>query len=356
MNVTVQRKLLLSTITRLRRFAGRVSILDAARVCFQGDDETLTLSAMNGTAWGVANIPASGEHDHGDEIDVGVPLDTLRAVVAASDAENVQIRTGSKGMFVDDDKGSTRLLTFRDLPAFPGWQKVESHTVRLGALGQAIDGVRFAAAPESNRYAIDGICWDGASLVATNGRVLAAANGLPEVPNAWIMPQAFADAVADLARAMPETDAVVYASDSWVVIDTNDWTIGSTLVEGVFAPWRSVIPEAGAITATLDCETTKRLLRSALTVAPPDSRAVRFRLGGGTIVATTRDATIGEAKSSMQCETEGEIEIGVNGAQFIAALDAAPSELVRMQCIAPNKPIVLSADGWQTVVMPMTLG
>jgi hypothetical protein len=27
-----------------------------------------------------------------------------------------------------------------------------------------------------------------------------------------------------------------------------------------------------------------------------------------------------------------------------------------MQCSEPNKPIVLTADGWQTVVMPMTLG
>lgn len=356
MNVTVQRKLLLTTITRLKRFAGRVSILDAVRLCFQGDDETLTLSAMDGTAWGVAHIAASGEQDKRDEIDVGVPLETLRAVVAASDAEQVQIRTGTKGLFVDDDKGSTRLLALRELPPLPSWKKGDSHRVRLGALGQAIDGVRFAAAPESNRYAIDGICWDGASLVATNGRVLAAANGLPEVPSAWIMPQSFADAVADLAKAMPETEAVVYSSESWVVIDTNDWTMGSTLVEGTFAPWRSVIPAAGTITATLDTETTRRLLRSALTVAPPDSKAVRFKIGGGTIVATTRDATIGEAKSAMQCETEGEIEIGLNGAQFIAALDAAPAESVRMQCSEPNKPIVLSADGWQTVVMPMTLG
>ena len=224
----------------------------------------------------------------------------------------------------------------------------------IGRLGQAIQAVRFAVAKESNRYAIGGVCYEGSDVVATNGRVLAVSHGLPAVEEPVIMPQAFAEAVVDLARMIPEEECEILTGPSHVCVMTEDWEIGSCILEGVFPPWRVVLPEQpGGISAELDVEACRRLLKAAMTCTSESSPGVRLLVGPDGITVRGAEPSIGEVELSTACSTEGKIEIGVNPRQMLAAIESAPSTSVEASMTHPNRPIVMSAHNWQAVMMPL---
>lgn len=240
------------------------------------------------------------------------------------------------------------------LPKIPRGDVARAASCRLGRLGQAIEAVRFAVAKESSRYAIGGVAYEGSDIVATNGRILAVSHGLPAIERPVIMPQAFADALVDLARLIPEEECEILTGANHVCVMTEDWEIGSCILEGVFPPWRGVVPpEPGEIRAHLDVESCRRLLKAAMTCTSEAVPGVRLIVGPGGITVRGVDPSIGEAEIRTPCFTDGEIEIGVNPRQLLAAIESAPAETIEASMTKPEKPIVMQAENWQAVMMPL---
>ena len=126
------------------------------------------------------------------------------------------------------------------------------------------------------------------------------------------------------------------------------------MVEGTFAPWRSVVPQKpGGISAELDVEACRRLLKAAMTCTSESSPGVRLLVGPDGITVRGAEPSIGEVELSTACSTEGKIEIGVNPRQMLAAIESAPSTSVEASMTHPNRPIVMSAHNWQAVMMPL---
>lgn len=356
MTITIERKALLSALSRLQRTAGRTSLLDCVRLTYEPDGSDLVLETTDGTAWSHAVISVSEHKAKETEHIAAVPIATLRAVVAAGDAEQVHINPVRNGIMVVDATGKTKLLSanMEHLPKIPRGDVARAASCSLGRLGQAIQAVRFATAKESSRYAIGGVCYEGSDVVATNGRILAVSHGLPEIATPIIMPQAFADAVVDLARLIPEEECEILTGANHVCVMTEDWEIGSCIVDGVFPPWRGVVPEKpGDIRAELDVEACRRLLKAAMTCTSEAVPGVRLTVWSEGITVRGVDPSIGEAELSTACSTTGEIEIGVNPKQMLAAIESAPSPTVEASMTKPDKPIVMHTDDWQAVMMPL---
>jgi DNA polymerase III sliding clamp (beta) subunit (PCNA family) len=358
MTIRIPRKTFTAALSRLQRTAGRVSLLDCVRLHYEPEGQALVLETTDGTAWTRVILECEGP-TKGDAEDIAaVPIATFRAVVAASDGDVVEIDTCKNGVMVMDASGKTKLLsaTMEHLPKIPRGDVAKAASMTIGRLGQAIQAVRFAVAKESSRYAIGGVCYEGSDVVATNGRILAVSHGLPAVEKPILMPQAFADAVVDLARMIPEEDCEILTGPSHVCVMTEDWEIGSCMVEGTFAPWRSVVPQKpGEISAELDVEACRRLLKAAMTCTSESSPGVRLIVQGENITIRGHDPSIGEAELSTPCSTVGYIEIGVNPKQMLAAIESAPAASVKACMTTAEKPIVMEAGDWHAVMMPLAM-
>lgn len=358
MTITIERKALISALSRLQRTAGRTALLDCVRLTYEPDGSDLVLETTDGTAWSHVVLSVSDHKAKETEHIAAVPIATLRAVVAAGDAEQVHINPVKNGIMVVDATGKTKLLSanMEHLPKIPRGDVARAASCRLGRLGQAIEAVRFAVAKESSRYAIGGVAYEGSDIVATNGRVLAVSQGMPAIEQSVIMPQTFADAVVDLARLIPEEECEILTGPNHVCVMTEDWEIGSCIVDGVFPPWRGVVPDKpGDVKAELDVEACRRLLRAAMTCTSEASPGVRLIVWDEGITIRGHEPSIGEAELATACSTQGKIEIGVNPKQMLAAIESAPATTIEASMTKPDKPIVMQADEWQAVMMPLVL-
>ena len=228
-------------------------------------------------------------------------------------------------------------------------------------LVRAIGNTAFATDPDSTRFALGGVLFEGDNVVGTDGRrlshcVLPLINDDAENFNA-ILPTSSAHALAKLANG---DTGMLWANTSSITYSDENIEFYARQVEGRFPNWRNVIPDTVGgehSSFAIPAGTLNSLVRQASIMADKETRGVDFQIDGRLMTVKASGSDIG--KSSIQYDFEeapGNISVRVDCRFLIQFLDKFSAEEVTVHYLSSTQPVVIRESTFTYVLMPMAQG
>lgn len=312
--------------------------------------------------------------------EVLVPADKLRDIVRESVDDTLSIEVsvekdgadggGAGGTFahIRGQDSHFKIFTQKaaDFPPVPDFEGEAGFEVNGGQLKRLIGQTLFAAAKETQRYAINGVLLVAKakklSLISTDGRRLAMANGdlitdrLGKDGAKAIIP-AKAMTMMDKLIDDPEEAVAFQVRENQVIVHTSSATLTSNLVEGQFPPYEDVIPKDTDKKMSAATADFLSAIRRAALLTTEESKGVRMAFGKKGVVLTSRSPESGEATINFPCKYEGgDVEIGFNPQFLTDALRVVDSDEITLELSAPNRPgLVKGGPDFLYVIMPVNL-
>lgn len=309
--------------------------------------------------------------------EVLVPADKLRDIVRESVDDTLSIEVsvekeggGAGGTFahIRGQDSHFKIFTQKasDFPPVPDFEGEAGFEVNGGQLKRLIGQTLFAAAKETQRYAINGVLLVAKgkklSLISTDGRRLAMANGdlitdrLGKDGAKAIIP-AKAMTMMDKLIDDPEEAVAFQVRENQVIVHTSSATLTSNLVEGQFPPYEDVIPKDTDKKMSAATADFLSAIRRAALLTTEESKGVRLAFGKKGVVLTSRSPESGEATINFPCKYEGgDVEIGFNPQFLTDALRVVDSDEITLELSAPNRPgLVKGGPDFLYVIMPVNL-
>ncbi len=254
----------------------------------------------------------------------------------------------------------------KEFPPVPDLEGSPDVEVEGSVLASLIERTLFAVAKENTRYAINGVLWETKgkrlSLVATDGRRLAEANGQVVRVGAeeqhMIVPAKTMQVLQRVLPHMPEGVPVgVRFASNQVVVRAGLFVVSSPLVEGQFPKYEDVIPKDTDKKIILSTAEFHSAVRRAALLASDQSKGVRLAFDSGVLVLSSRTPEQGEATISMRTDYQGEpLQIGFNPGFLADALRVVPVPTVELELKEANRPGVLrTGSEFLYVIMPVSL-
>ena len=123
--------------------------------------------------------------------------------------------------------------------------------------------------------------------------------------------------------------------------------VHTRLIEGRFPPYRRIMPESSATTATVPCGPLRSAVNQAAVATSAESQAVVLSFSGEAVRVHGQAADVGDSSAEVPAEIEGDpVEVVVNHKYLDDALGLVPAEeQVRLDMNGPDAPMVLRASG-----------
>ena len=251
-----------------------------------------------------------------------------------------------------------------DFPEVPGMMESVQVELRRGDFTEMVDKTVFAAASESTRYALNGVCFIFAAnqveMVATDGRRLAyirrKAKGVSADMGSIIVPP---KTLQHVRRILTEEDKSVgmKVDENRVLFQTSRALVSSVLVEGHFPPYKEVIPKDSDKKATVKREAFLGAIRRAALLTTEEARSVRMDFDKDLVVLTSEAPEAGKAEVKLGLDYEGDkVSIAFNPTFVTDVLRVMASDEVVMEMKDASRPAVVHDGGDYTyVVMPINI-
>ncbi len=297
---------------------------------------------------------------------VAVSANRLLGILRESPDEQMDIHVEDHKCYIEgaDSKFEMPGDDPADFPAIPELTKTSQAELTRADFTEMVDKTVFAAATESTRYALNGVCFVfGAShieLVATDGRRLALikrkAKGVSADMGSIIVPP---KALNHVRRALTEADETVglKVDDNKVIFQTSRALVSSVLVEGHFPPYKEVIPKDSDKKVVLKREAFLNAIRRAALLTTEEARTVRLDFKKDLMVLTSEAPEAGRAEVKLGIEYAGaDLSIAFNPQFLIDALKQMATETVTMEMKDSARPAVMREDNdYLYVVMPINI-
>ncbi|HUW58870.1 MAG TPA: DNA polymerase III subunit beta [Planctomycetota bacterium] len=297
---------------------------------------------------------------------VAVSAARLLGILRESPDEQMDIEAGdnkctlrgadSRFEMLGDDPG--------DFPEIPEITAVSQIEVRQADFVEMVDKTVFAAASESTRYALNGVCFvfgaNHIEVVATDGRRLAyikrKAKGVSSEMGSIIVPR---KALQHVRRLLTEEDKSVgmNVNENRIILQTSRALVSSVLVEGHFPPYKEVIPKDSDKKATLKREAFLGAIRRAALLTTEEARSVRMDFSKDLVVLTSEAPEAGKAEVKLGLEYEGDkVSIAFNPNFITDVLRVIESEDVVVEMKDATRPAVIhDGSDYIYVVMPINI-
>ncbi|MBN1510135.1 MAG: DNA polymerase III subunit beta [Sedimentisphaerales bacterium] len=297
-----------------------------------------------------------------------VPADKLMQIARESADETLTIESEDLACHVRGSDSHFEIYGHdpKEFPPVPDLEGDADVEVDASVLASLIERTLFAVAKENTRYAINGVLWETKakrlSLVATDGRRLAAANGpvlrADGADQQMIVPAKTMQVLQRILPHAPEASpAGIRFSTNQVIIRAGLFVVSSPLVEGQFPNYEDVIPKDTDKKIALPTEEFHSAVRRAALLASDQSKGVRLAFDNGVLVLSSRTPEQGEATISMRVDYQSEaLQIGFNPAFLADALRVVSGPTVVLELKEANRPGVLKAGSdFLYVIMPVSL-
>lgn len=299
-----------------------------------------------------------------------LPLGRFGSILRESNDDTLKIETDGNGIRVRGARSVFNLPAENpeEFPVVAEFTDAAYHQVPARSLRELIRRTVFATDTESSRYALGGVLLEfgeeGIIGVGTDGRRLAKM----EIPATrvgghqadstatTIVP---AKALHHLERALADEngDVKVCARANELLVQSQQVTVYSRLVEGRFPRWRDVFPqnrEAARIALTVG--PLFAAVRQAQIVTNEDSKGVDFDFDGGTLTLRGHAAELGESHVELPISYDGP-KVGimldpkyVN--EFLRVLDGDRSITFEIKD-AESAAVASTDDHYGYVIMPL---
>lgn len=269
-------------------------------------------------------------------------------------------------------------LPAEDFPEIPSISSEDPQAfVRMNgtAVIAMLDKTLYAASTDEARYHLNGVYFETLEdkskrvfrMVATDAHRLSLVDN-PEAlfdESAWklfhegiIVPR---KGLNELRRLLSEgkEDFLVSIRGRMLFVKRDGIFLSMRLIEGKYADYRRIIPEASAAAIAVDREEFLASLKRISLMSSDKSRSVTFNLTPGALQLSSQSPELGDAKEEMSVEYSGEpLKIGFNSRYLIDAVSTIEGEKVLLELRGRQNPgVIRSSDGANhtSVVMPMRI-
>lgn len=225
-----------------------------------------------------------------------------------------------------------------------------------------INNTSFAVSNDEKKFFMNGVFLekgeDTLNMVATDGRRLSVIRKKTDIQNDFrnvIIPVKIFGIIKKLASGEGNMKIAVTEKCFFAEFDNNK--IYTTLIDGVFPNYSKAIPTDQKFTAVISRNTFSNALSRVSVFAEQKSKKIFFNFSQDSLLITSEESDIGEAKVKMECGYRGDdIRIAVNYVHFAEPIKAMKEEDVSIRFSSTNTALTLNSvpeGDFLHVIMPM---
>lgn len=269
-------------------------------------------------------------------------------------------------------------LPAEDFPEIPGFSTEDPQQfVRMNgtAIMAMLDKTLYAASTDEARYHLNGVFFETLDeknkrvfrMVATDAHRLSLVDNPDALfdESAWSL---FRDGIIvprkglnELRRLLSEgkEDFFVTIRGRMMFVKRDNIFLSMRLIEGKYADYRRIIPEASENAISVDREGFLASLKRISLMSTDKSRSVTFSLTPGVLQLSSQSPELGDAKEEISVDYDGEeLKIGFNSRYLIDAVSTIEGEKVLLEIKGRQNPGVIRSSvgaNHTSVVMPMRI-
>lgn len=295
---------------------------------------TLAVTASNMESWVTAQTSASIQQDGECVLPARVFRDIvshLEGPVAVEEADGQALVKAGRAKF------NLHSLPANQFPRPPAGAEPVAEVTGL-------ERVLFAVSRDETRTILTGVCFDGGTLVATDGVRLARAKSSPFEGKAVIP-------AAALVPLMREQAVRFAIQDSTATFRSDGLEVVARLLDGEFPSYESVIPKDYPFEVVVD----RRQLISALERLEVIYDVVRLNLSDGGLVLEATNSEVGTAREVVEPKfrSGNDLEAMFRIQYLLDGLEVLRGEDASLFFTGPETPAAIEEEGYLYVVLPM---
>ena len=360
MKATIQSAALLAVLNRVKPAAQCASKLDVLN-CFHisVSSELISVSATNLDLKITAEVPCSVKKK--GEVLVSAPR-LLRIVSEIGNAE-VDLSVDAKFSLAIKYGRNVHHLAGSSPDTFPKFDgpsdKAQSFKIQGETLKEVFTRLVPFASTDETKYNLGGLCLEGgengASLIATDGRMLRQSPIIADVDGSFILPSEMVKMVAGLCE--PGEDVDVAVEDGAIAFKAASWGVDAKLIDSTYPKWRQVVPsdEESDILISGPVATMIQAVRRAEASVSDTVGSIQLTLGDEcTVKAVDSDNSSGELHAEEWTATQP-LVFAVHPPFFRTMMRSFPSENQTFRAKSERHAIWQSDSTGVAVVMPMRI-
>lgn len=295
------------------------------------------------------------ENTSEEEFDIAFPAkklqDTLKALpelpltfaLKESGSFEVKLTTDYGEYIISCEDG-------KDFPDFPTEEDMESISMPLEVLSDAVSSTLFAASTDELKPAMNGMLFefkpDGATFVATDAHRLVRfrrTDITSESEVTFIMPQKALKLLLTAGAASEAEAAQIDYNQSNAFFRFGNTVLGCRLIDARFPDYQNVIPASSTKKVIINKKELLGSLRRLDIYSNQTTHLGRFKFSGNVLEVEAEDLDFGnKAHENLHCLYEGEeIEIGFNVQLMTELISNTESEDVILELESPNRSAVV---------------
>ncbi len=366
MKLECQRERLKQAIGLAERVTGKnLSLPILGQILLSASEHSLVIRSTNldlGCEWRLpAKVSAPGE--------ILVPGAVLHNFLATiSGVDKITLATEGANLMVATANSSTvvKVQSGEEFPSLPELDQVGEFSLAAGEFISAARATSYAAALTDIKPEIASIYLHTSEsnmyLVATDSFRLAekrlAVNPVETGEEVrLILP---IRNVAEIMRLLEAQsgDMSWHHNRNQLTIKSDQLTVTSRLVDGIFPDYRQIMPAKSLTQVTLDREVLLNSLRlSQIFTDRLNHVTLKVRPEDGTLELTSQNGEVGENTSLLPAEISGEeLTVSFNLRYLLDGLQALADDQVQLQFNGRTKPILLTGlrdDTFRYLIMPL---
>jgi DNA polymerase III subunit beta len=300
-----------------------------------------------------------------------IPAKKLFEIVREMDGEIVLESADNQWIKIKCGKSHFRLACISpdEFPVWPSISPAEARAVELDTtiLLDTIEKTLYAAGESDTRYVLNGLLFhlktdQILNVVGTDGHRLALSRKEIAEPLDEEMKLILSrKSVSELRRFLDEGQKPVKMTigKNHILFLVGGIQFLTRLIEGTYPNYEQVIPPDNTKTLTVGRDSFSKALKIVSILSKERSSAVKVDISADTMVISTSNPDLGDAKDEIAVKYDGEaMTVAFNAKYLLDVLSVMESETITLKMNEPLSPVLLMEDGrddYKCVVMPMRL-
>jgi len=352
-----------------RAVANRTTLPITQNVLLKVTNGKLQLSATNLemaiNTWIGAEITEEGE--------TTVPARIFTDLIKSYPNDNIDLNLNNNNLIIKCGPYDSNLITqpSDDFPPIPESESLDpTFTISPSNLSKLINSVIFSAAQDQSRPVLTGVKFS----ITNNVLTLASADGfrlsimsfelenenIPEID--FIVP---AKSLLEVSRILPFTqdDVSVFMTkaSNQVVFKMGNYQLTTTLTQGNFPDFNSLIPESNSTSCIIPKSNFKSAVRSLGVLAKDGNGIIRLEISGTeenqNLLMSSKTDELGENSVVLEVNSSGDdSKIAFNSKYLSDVLEVIDSENVVLEINGDSNPGLIKPENnsnYIHIVMPM---
>ncbi len=275
-----------------------------------------------------------------------VPARTLEGIIKRV-KDDVELSTSGQKLHIKAANADFEMLTISD--EYPVLSIKDKEFIANIDMRDMINKGGIAAARGGLRPVLNSVYveFDNIKAVSTDGHRMALYETGTKGPGCkYMIP---AEAMQILSRIGDKVD--VYSAKNKIIFETEDTTLISSVVDGNYLPYDSVIPQEFTCQVTVNKDHILPAIERALVFS---DKGVRIRVNEG-INIFAQSSEIGRMEEDIPAEVKGDnVEMSFNPGYLVDGLKAIDVKDITLKFSGIHKPVTITDnEGFTYIVMPI---